>query len=289
MAKTVVKISFRRALNAGHIQAHGDLLNVISAEQAEQVGVKDLRDSYAALYQQEKEAYLYNRSLRETPQIEELHAARLQQFTHIETAIDNELKSPDEAMLAASKALVYDLNAYRKCKRMRYADTTGILTDFIERMRDADCAPHVETLRLTASLNQLERYNQEFNAVYLSRSRCRLERGTSLTMSRIRPLVDKAFKELANALNVLYQSNALIEKSTEQEQLLGAIIDEMNAIIYQLQLTLSRVKAGPKPNPGEEAQPTTPEKPDSSTETEPEQPSDPEQPTEPEPDIPEVV
>ena len=274
--KKIICTSYRRALNAGHIQVHGDLLNAISAEQAERLGVQELRDSYAALYQQEKEVYLYNHSLKDTPQIEALHRARIGQFMHIETAIDNELKSPDASMMEASKELVFELNVYRVCKRMRYADTTGALTDFIERMREADCAPHVETLRLTASLNQLERYNQEFNALYLQRSRCRLERGTALTMSKIRPSVDQAFKDLASALNALYQTNALIEKSTEKEQLLAAIIDEMNAIIYQLQLTLSRVKAGAKPNPSEEAKPTTPEESDPTPEPEP--PAEPENP-----------
>ena len=43
--------SFRRALNAGHIQVHEDLLNAISAEQAERLGVQELRDNYAAMYQ----------------------------------------------------------------------------------------------------------------------------------------------------------------------------------------------------------------------------------------------
>lgn len=270
MIKSILICSFRRALNAGHIQVHGDLLGAISKEQAESLKVKNLWSSYADLYQQEKDIYLYNRSLKETPQIEELHRARIGQFMHIETTIDNELKSPDASMMEASKELVFELNAYRKCKRMRYADTTGILTDFIERMREADCAPHLETLRLTASLNLLERYNQDFNTLYLKRSRYLLERGTSLSMSKIRPLVDQAFKDLASAINALYHTNALIEKSTEKEQLLGAIIDEMNAIIYQLQLTLSRVKAGAKPNPGEDAKPTPPDEPE--PEPEPENP-----------------
>ena len=67
----------------------------------------------------------------------------------------------------------------------------------------------------------------------------------------------------------------------EKERQLGAIIDEMNAILYQLQLTLSRVKAGTKPNPGEESKPTTPPASETPTEPEPE--------PEPEPENPDVV
>ncbi len=156
------------------------------------------------------------------------------------------------------------------------------------RLREADCAPHVETLQLTEAVDQLETLNQSFITAYNARSAQYLEKATSHSMSSIRPLVDKAFKELARAINSLYQANELTEKSEEKKQQLGKIIDDMNALLYQLQRTLSRVKAGAKPNPSEELKPTTPSEPDSSTE--PEQPTDPEPGTsEPEPDIPEIV
>ena len=58
---------------------------------------------------------------------------------------------------------------------------------------------------------------------------------------------------------------------------MATIIDRMNAILYQLQLTLSRVKAGAKPNPSEEDKPTTPAEPDAPTDPEPDPaPEDPE-------------
>ena len=60
---------------------------------------------------------------------------------------------------------------------------------------------------------------------------------------------------------------------------MAAVIDQMNAILYQLQLTLSRVKAGAKPNPSEESKPTTPSDPEPPVEPEPE----------PEPENPDVV
>ena len=55
----------------------------------------------------------------------------------------------------------------------------------------------------------------------------------------------------------------------------------MNALLYQLQLTLSRVKAGTKPSPGEEAKPTTPPSSETPTEPEPE--------PEPEPEGPDII
>ena len=152
---------------------------------------------------------------------------------------------------------------------MRYAATTGALSDFINRMREADCTTHIATLQLTEALNRLEALNQAFNAIYQERAELLLTRATSYSMTSIRPLVDKAFKELVLAINALYRVNALTEQSETKEQQLAAVIDRMNAILYQLQLTLSRVKAGAKPNPGEEAKPTTPAEPDTPTEPEP--------------------
>ena len=164
---------------------------------------------------------------------------------------------------------------------MRYAATTGALTDFINRMRRSDCATHIETLQVTDSLSRLETLNQAFNAIYQERSGQRLTKATSHNMATIRPLVDKAFKELARAINALYQANELSGKSAEKEQQLGTIIDEMNALLYQLQLTLSRVKAGTKQSPGEEAKPTTPPSSETPTEPEPE--------PEPEPEGPDII
>ena len=162
---------------------------------------------------------------------------------------------------------------------MRYAATTGALTDFINRMRELDCATHIETLQLTEPLSRLETLNQAFNAIYQERSEQRFTKATSHNMATIRPLVDKAFKELARAINALYQANALTEQSETKEQQLAAVIDRMTAILYQLQLTLSRVKAGAKPNPSEESKPTTPADPEPPVEPEPE----------PEPENPDVV
>ena len=249
---------------------HNDLLNAISTEEALSLGLIGLRNQYVELFKEENSCYLLNRSYAQSDEIREKHASRVQQFSYILKRIDNESETGGEETQQAAKALLHPVKPYRAAKRMRYAATTGALTDFINRMRESDCATHIETLQLTEPLSRLETLNQAFNAIYQERSGQRFTKATSHNMATIRPLVDKAFKELARAINALYQANALTEQSETKEQQLVAIIDRMNAILYQLQLTLSRVKAGAKPNPGEEAKPTTPAEPDTPTEPEPE-------------------
>ena len=72
--------------------------------------------------------------------------------------------------------------------------------------------------------------------------------------------------------NGLEKENEACLNSQNYENMLPlgvVIIDDMNALLYQLQMTLLRVKAGAKPAPGEESKPTTPSEPDSSEEPEP--------------------
>lgn len=271
--------NFRGALNAEHFQVHSDLLDAIPVEVASGLGLDGLRDQYATLFEEENSCYLLNRSYIQSDEIREKHASRVQQFSYILKHIDNESEAGGEASMQAAKALLYAVKPYRAAKRMRYAATTGALADFISRMRESDCATHIETLQLTEPLSRLEMLNQAFNAIYQERSGQLLTKATSHTMASIRPLVDKTFKELAHTINALYRVNALTEQSETKEQQLAAVIDQMNAILYQLQLTLSRVKAGAKPNPSEESKPTTPSDPEPPVEPEPE----------PEPENPDVV
>ena len=262
--------NFRGALNAEHFQVHSDLLNAISTEEALSLGLTGLRDQYVELFNEENSCYLLNRSYIQSDEIKGKHTSRIQQFSYILKCIDNELNAGSEETQQAAKALFYSVKPYRAARKMRYAATTGALADFINRMREADCTAYIATLQLTEALNRLEALNQAFNAIYQERAELLLTRATSYSMTSIRPLVDKAFKELVLAINALYRVNALTELSETKEQQLAAVIDRMNAILYQLQLTLSRVKAGAKPNPGEEAKPTTPAEPDTPTEPEPE-------------------
>ena len=262
--------NFRGALNAEHYQVHSDLLDAIPVEVASGLGLAGLRNQYAGLFDEENNCYLLNRSYYLSDEIKEKHASRVQQLSYILKRIENESISGDEAVQQAAKALLYSVKPYRAVRKMRYAATTGALADFISRMRESDCATHIETLQLTEPLSRLEALNLAFNAIYKERSEQLLTKATSYTMTSIRPLVDKAFKELVRAINALYQVNVLTEQSETKEQQLAAVIDRMNAILYQLQLTLSRVKAGAKPNPGEETKPTTPAAPEPPTEPEPE-------------------
>lgn len=292
MKKIEEKFNFRGARNAEHMQVHEALMDAIPEEIATGLNLTDERKQYVTLYNEENKCYCLNPTNVNTATVEKMHAQRVQQFTYILKRIDSELTSGDAAMQQAAEALLHPVKPYRSARRERYAATSGALTDFVGRMREADCLSLLQTLQLVDALDRLDLLNESFKTEYDARSEQFLGKATSYTMRTIRPLVDKAFKELAVAINSHYRVHLKEEGAEEKVQQLEAIIDRMNALLYQLQLTLARVKAGVKPNPGEEAKPSTPSEPGS---TEPEEPADPSEPTDPdegtdpEPDIPEIV
>ena len=160
--------NFRGALNAEHYQVHSDLLDAIPTEVASGLGLIGLRNQYVELFKEENSCYLLNRSYAQSDEIREKHASRVQQFSYILKRIDNESETGGEETQQAAKALLHPVKPYRAAKRMRYAATTGALTDFINRMRESDCATHIETLQLTEPLSRLETLNQAFNAIIRS-------------------------------------------------------------------------------------------------------------------------
>ena len=237
------KFNFRDALNAEHYQVHCALLDVIPVEVASSLGCADQRDQYAALFEEERGCYGMNHSFVESDELKEKHVQRVHQFSYIVSYIDNAARADEEAVREAANVLLFVIKPHRAARRMRYAATSGVLRNFINQMRESECATHIATLRLTESINLLAQMNQAFTELYDRRSELLLARANAHKMVTIRPLVDKAFKELARTINALYRVNQATEKSESKEQQLATVIDQMNAILYQLGLTLSRTKA----------------------------------------------
>ncbi len=254
-----IKLSsiLRQARNGEHYQAHADILNAISEAFVSGQGIKALRDAYAKLYELEDECYLRNQAYEDTPEIAEADQLRDELFLFVSQTIETNKLSPVAANREAAGRLGFVLDPYKDAPRQSLAKNTAEVTDFGKAISEESHAEDVTTLGLDAPLAALKEANEAFNRLYLERSKEKEERSKSETMKTIRPKVDAAFKELATAINSLYNVNELITKDDEKEQELGAVIDEVNAILLQLQETLSRAGIGSKPERGPEEQPST--------------------------------
>ncbi len=250
--------SFHPARNAEHYQLHSDLLAAITASFAEAMAIAPLRAEYARLFDIENECYLRNAAYRDTPEVEAKDRLRDNRFIYVSQRITTAQLSPVAEEAEAAARLAYHLAPYRDAPRLNYASNTAAVADFVQRMRETANAADIATLGLAAAIDALATANDDFNLVYAGRSTELLTRSTSETMKTIRPQVDAAYRALASAINALYQVNELVTKDATKEKDTGAVIDRVNALLIQLQSTLSRAGVGAKPGARPDDKPVTP-------------------------------
>ena len=255
MKQINLKFSFHSTRNPEHYQVTSDLLAAIPADFATAMGIAPLRTEYQRLFDIENDCYLRNTAYQDTPEVEARDKKRDDLFIYISQSITTATLSPVPATAEAAARLAYHLAPYRDAPRLSYASNTAAVADFVQRMREPANAADIATLALTAAIDALDEANTAFNEVSAGRSTELLARSTSETMKSIRPQVDAAYKAVASAINALYQVNSLVTRDAERETTLATVIDRVNAIIIQLQNTLSRAGVGARPNFTPDAKP----------------------------------
>lgn len=256
MKTIIVDSVLRRARNAEHYQAHSDLLEVITPQFVADFSIAALREEYQRLYDIENDCYLRNAAYQDTPELQTADRKRDDLFHYCTQTITTAELSPVEAVAKAGKRMVYVLAPYKGAARLTYASNTAEITDFVQKMRETANAADITTLGLTVAIDALDEANKEFNRIYTKRSFELLTRSTSENMKSIRMQVDEAFRTIASAISSLYQVNELITKDAEKGRTLEGMIDSINAILYQLQTTLSRAGVGSKPTASPDNKPT---------------------------------
>ncbi|WP_455639808.1 DUF6261 family protein [Parabacteroides sp.] len=247
MKEINVKFNFHPSRNAEHYQAHHDLLEIITVDFVTAFGIPSLREEYQRLFDIENDCYLRNAAYQDTPELQAADRKRDDLFLYNSQSINTAGLSPVEAIAQAGKRLAYVLDPYKKAPRLSYAANTAAVTDFVDKMRETANAADIATLGLTAAIDALDEANKAFNRIYSQRSTELLTRSASENMKSIRSQVDDAFKATASAINAFYQVNELTTKDAEKGRTLAGVIDSVNAVLFQLQSTLSRAGVGSKP------------------------------------------
>lgn len=242
-----------------HFQFHSDVLNVFTQAVAETHKIKSLRDTYLALFQQEDIAFIQNQAYEATKEIEMKDRERDELFIYVKQTIDSNVYCPVANKKQAAQKLTFGLKPYRSANTKAFAENTAQITNFVGDMQSVEYATHIATLGLTDAISQLKTANDAFNAVYTGRSGEKLTRASNDNMKTIRPKVDDAYRAAISAINALFQVNELVTRSTATSDSLGKVIDGVNALVIQLQQTLSLRGAGSKPNvPGGPVDPSNP-------------------------------
>lgn len=248
MKEINLSFGFTRPRNPEHYQMHHDMLEIITPDFATAFGIPQLREEYQRLFDVENECYLRNTAFQDTPELQAADRKRDDRFLYNSQSINTACLSPIEATAEAGRRLAYHMKPYMKAPRLTYAANTAAVTDFVEKMREPANAADITTLGLTPAIDALDEANKKFNKIYTQRSSELLTRASSENMKSIRSQVDDAFKKAASAINAFYQVNELTVKDADKKKKLETVIDGVNAVLYQLQATLSRAGVGAKPS-----------------------------------------
>lgn len=244
--KEILKANLNNARNAEHFQFHTDVLSVFTESIAETHQIKSLRETYVALFQQEDTAFIQNQAYEATKEIESKDRERDDLFLYVKQTIDSNMYCPVANKKEAAGKLTFILTPYRSANTKPFAENTAQMTNFVGDMQKNENAIYVTTLGLTDAVTQLKVANDAFNAVYTGRSSEKLTRASNDNMKSIRPKVDDAYRTVVSAVNALYQVNELVTRTASTSETLGKVIDGVNALVIQLQQTLSKRGAGTK-------------------------------------------
>ena len=159
--------------------------------------------------------------------------------------------------------LAYVLKPFRQANNKTYLENTSQIYKLILKLQEDKNAEAITTLGLDSVVADLEESNELFNSTFKTRSMEKWGRKSLSSMKHIRPLVDDAFKELVNYINVLYQANEIAYQDEAMRTALGNLIDKITTYIAeQNEILVRRGTMGasetPEPTPEPTPQPATP-------------------------------
>lgn len=261
--KKIADISYlTQARNAEHYNLYSQILRVVTTDFATTYKLTALRDSLAAAFDDEDEAYLQSQSYADTKDIEEKDTVRDRLFRLIDLSIQSKKLSLVEAETKAAEKVAFGIKPYSGAASKPFAENTAMVDDMVKKLQSAEYTAAVQTLGLTDAVVALKTANDDFVAAYSRRADEKRIRSISDNLKKIRPQVDEAARKLFDAINALYLVNELVEKDQAKKTAIGAAIDAINAEIVQFAETLSRRGVGAKAKVDSDDRPIIPPKED---------------------------
>jgi hypothetical protein len=188
---------------------------------------------------------IFKRSLKamETKSVNDADQKRNDAYLVIRYGIESAVHSEDTAKKTAADKLSAVLETYRKITSAAITEVSSLVYNLVQDLRLAKYEASVTLLELDDAVDTLEARNQDFDAIYGERMEHYNTLENQGAMKDVRPLVDKAFDDLAQAINSVYGTSKLTGNA-EAADLYEAAIDFINADILQYRHIYARRNPG---------------------------------------------
>lgn len=246
--KEIVAANLNNARNAEHFQFHANVLTFATSALAVELKIETLQKTYADLFKREDDLYMQTRAYEETQAMNEKDRERDDLFIYIKQVVAAMLYSPVPEKKIAAQKIEFQMRLYKDAASKPAAENTAQVTNCLQVLESDANTAYITALGLTDVLPLLKQANNEFNELYVNRSDVKLGRVSNDNLKSVRSQTDEAYRAMVKAINALWLVNETITHDAAQAAKLGGLIDNINALIVQFSETLSRRKAGTKPN-----------------------------------------
>lgn len=246
--KEIVAANLNNARNAEHFQFHANVLTFATSALAVELKIETLQKTYADLFKREDDLYMQTRAYEETQAMNEKDRERDDLFIYIKQVVAAMFYSPVPEKKIAAQKIEFQMRPYKDAASKPAAENTAQVTNCLQVLESDANTAYITALGLTDVLPLLKQANNEFNELYVNRSDVKLGRVSNDNLKSVRSQTDEAYRAMVKAINALWLVNETITHDAAQAAKLGGLIDNINALIVQFSETLSRRKAGTKPN-----------------------------------------
>lgn len=246
-----------RAQNGEHWSLYDRLYSVITSDFVEKYKLLTFYQPFSDAYARECKAYSAITKSPKTKNIAESDKARDKGFRQVDLGVEMGLNDVDPDVVASAERCRIVMDAHRGASSKSYDNNTAEVDDVVELFMSDAYAEDIAKLGLTEKVASLKALNDAFKEAYMARIPEEYARDTAENMKAVRPVMDQAYEDLADAINAIYLIATYIEPNAENAAEIKAMADLINAVVHRFDKTLSNRRDG-KPAEGEEQPQPTP-------------------------------
>jgi hypothetical protein len=184
-----------------------------------------------------------SKKAEETPEVQSADKARDAVFIGIKQLIKGFSHAGDPAQKAAAAKIQFMLDPYKNANAKGYEANSGFIHKFIIDVKEAEIYNYITMLNLNHQIDDLIALNNSFDDIYYKRGQAYAAADKAGKLREIRDNMNPSYRNLIEKVSALY----LIADDDDDNAVkgeIGALVDKINAIIYQTALTISRHRSG---------------------------------------------
>ena len=237
--KTVLALELGRLRNAEYYQLMSSAMHCFPGELQDKykfisryVKLNDCMTLFEGLFNN-------NNKAEETPEVQAADKARDTVFIGIKQIVQGLLRSGDPAQKSAAEKIWHIIEPYKNAYKSGHGANSGSFHRFLSRVMEEEAYRYITMLNLNNQIDELITLNDAFDEIFYKRSQKYQAAKDADNLAEIRRKMNVAYRDLMAKVDALYliaDDDNVDATKTE----IGALIDKVNGVIFDMSSTISR-------------------------------------------------